>query len=153
MIYLFHLELCNNKKTPAQGSVIPATPLMERCDPSHINPILSAGIQPRSHLPGCLPTPWQSREPSPNQMPFAAGLGDAQEWDISAPEQFPPLEGLLTAPTAGPGWALQLNSAKGSWMIQISDPACGSQRSGVQDCKPSADTAEQSALACAQPRA
>lgn len=93
-------------------------------------------------------------QPSPNQVPFVAGLGDAQEWDIPAPDPVPTLGGArwqhLSFPRQqGLGWALLLSAAKGSWMIQISDPASRFQRSGVQDCKTSADTAEQSASACA----
>lgn len=91
-------------------------------------------------------------QPSPDQMPFAAGLGGAQEGDISAQTLFLPLEGVagscLSLPQQqGLGWALQLSTAKSSWMI--SDPASRFQRSGVQDCKPSAAPAEQRASACA----
>lgn len=157
MIYLFYLELCNNKKTPAQGSVNPAMTLMEQHDPSHISPSLSAGIQPKSHLPERLPSPWLSREQPHSPLQTWCFL---QGWEvlrsgIFLPQtQFPPLEGaadshLSLLQQQGPGWALQLNIAKGSWMIQISHPASRFQRSGVKDCKPSADTAEQSASACA----
>lgn len=79
--------------------------------------------------------------------------GEAQEWIFLPQTQFLPLEELLTPLPNSRGWVLQIDTAKGSWMIQISDPASRFQRSGVQDCKPSADTAEQSASACAEPRA
>lgn len=56
-------------------------------------------------------------QPSPDQMPFAAGLGGAQEGDISAQTLFLPLEGVagscLSLPQQqGLGWALQLSTAK-----------------------------------------
>lgn len=96
--------------------------------------------------------------------------GEAQDWiflkrlkggcfwrgsrvDVSAPDPVSPLGGVAdpSPQQQGLGWAQQLNTAKGSWMIQISDPASRFQRSGVQDCKPSADTAEQTDSASAEP--
>lgn len=104
MIYLFYLELCN-KEAPAQGSVIPATPLMEQCDPSHISPILSAGIQPRRHLPGYLPTlGWAGSSPRALSRPdtFCSRAGRCSGVGYSCPRAVPPLEGLLAATSPCP---------------------------------------------------
>lgn len=56
-------------------------------------------------------------EPSPDQTPPAAGLGDAQEWDIPAPEQFHPWRGCwqppLLVPAAGQGLGSAAAHSKG----------------------------------------
>lgn len=63
---------------------------MEQCDPSHVSPMLSAGIQPRIHSLNSFPPPgWAGSSPTTFSKPdaFCSRAGRCSRLDISGEAQ------------------------------------------------------------------